>query len=123
MAQDVSKGRRTEIDFMNGHIVNMGREVGVATPMSAAIVSVVREIDAKQRNRRRTRWSWPFVAPEFDAVNRGATAVFPMYTAVVPSDLCANRTTSPNKTIRPSQCTCGWFFMIHEYELLKGRTR
>ena len=49
MAQDVSKGRRTEIDFMNGHIVNMGREVGVATPMSAAIVSVVREIDAKQR--------------------------------------------------------------------------
>ena len=49
MAQDVNKGRRTEIDFMNGHIVNMGREVGVATPMSAAIVSVVREIDAKQR--------------------------------------------------------------------------
>jgi len=51
MAQDANKGRRTEIDFMNGHIVNMGREVGVATPMSAAIVSVVREIDAKQRTQ------------------------------------------------------------------------
>jgi 2-dehydropantoate 2-reductase len=49
MAQDVLKGRRTEIDFMNGHIVNMGREVGVTTPASAAVVSVVREIDADQR--------------------------------------------------------------------------
>ena len=49
MAQDVLKGRRTEIDFMNGHIVNMGREVGVATPVSTAVVGVVREIDADQR--------------------------------------------------------------------------
>jgi 2-dehydropantoate 2-reductase len=49
MAQDVLKGRRTEIDFMNGHIVNMGREVGVATPVSAAVVGIVREIDADQR--------------------------------------------------------------------------
>jgi 2-dehydropantoate 2-reductase len=49
MAQDVLKGRKTEIDFMNGHIVSMGREVGVATPVSAAVVSVVREIDAGER--------------------------------------------------------------------------
>ncbi len=49
MAQDVLKGRRTEIDFMNGHIVSMGREVGVATPVSTAVVGVVREIDADRR--------------------------------------------------------------------------
>jgi 2-dehydropantoate 2-reductase len=49
MAQDVLKGRKTEIDFMNGHIVNMGREVGVATPASAAVLGVVREIDAGER--------------------------------------------------------------------------
>lgn len=49
MAQDVNKGRRTEIDFMNGHIVDMGREVGIATPVSAAVVGIVREIDAMQR--------------------------------------------------------------------------
>jgi len=49
MAQDVLKGRRTEIDFMNGHIVRMGREVGVDTPVSAAVVETVREIDADRR--------------------------------------------------------------------------
>jgi 2-dehydropantoate 2-reductase len=49
MAQDAIKGRRTEIDFMNGHIVNMGREVGMATPVSAAVVDIVREIDAEKR--------------------------------------------------------------------------
>ena len=49
MAQDVLKGRRTEIDFMNGHIINMGREVGVATPVSTVVVGIVREIDTDQR--------------------------------------------------------------------------
>ena len=49
MAQDAIKGRRTEIDFMNGHIVSMGREVGVETSVSAAVVGIVREIDAEKR--------------------------------------------------------------------------
>ena len=49
MAQDVIKGRPTEIDYMNGHVVTEGRERGVKTPVSAAIVSVVREIDAGTR--------------------------------------------------------------------------
>jgi 2-dehydropantoate 2-reductase len=45
MAQDVTKGRQTEIDYMNGHVVAQGREKGVPTPVSAAVVEVVREID------------------------------------------------------------------------------
>lgn len=45
MAQDVVKGRRTEIDFMNGHIVKEGRRVNVATPVNAAVLRVVKEID------------------------------------------------------------------------------
>lgn len=45
MAQDVTKGRRTEIEHMNGYIVRRGREVGVPTPVNAAIVEVVRGID------------------------------------------------------------------------------
>jgi 2-dehydropantoate 2-reductase len=49
MAQDVIKGRRSEIDFMNGHVVAMGREVGVATSVSAVVVSVVKELDAGTR--------------------------------------------------------------------------
>jgi len=49
MAQDVAKGRRTEIEQMNGHVVARGVELGVPTPLSAAVVSLVREIDAGTR--------------------------------------------------------------------------
>jgi 2-dehydropantoate 2-reductase len=49
MAQDVVKGRRTEIEYMNGFVVAKGKEVGAETPVSAAVVDIVREIDAKRR--------------------------------------------------------------------------
>ena len=39
--QDVMKRRRTEIDFLNGHVVAQGRSVGVPTPFNAAIVEAV----------------------------------------------------------------------------------
>jgi len=51
MAQDVHKGRPTEIDYMNGHVVAKGKDQGVPTPISAATVSVVREIDAGTRKQ------------------------------------------------------------------------
>jgi 2-dehydropantoate 2-reductase len=44
MAQDVVKGRLTEIDFMNGHVVRQGRDRGVATPVSAAVVEMMHEV-------------------------------------------------------------------------------
>lgn len=46
MAQDVVKGRRTEIEYMNGYTVQRGLEVGIPTPVSTAIVEVVKQIDA-----------------------------------------------------------------------------
>ncbi|MDA0770982.1 MAG: 2-dehydropantoate 2-reductase [Chloroflexi bacterium] len=46
MAQDVVKGRHTEIEYMNGYTVKRGLELGIATPVSAAIVDVVKQIDA-----------------------------------------------------------------------------
>jgi 2-dehydropantoate 2-reductase len=45
MAQDVSKGRRTEIEEMNGYVVARGRECGVPTPVSEAAVEMVRRIE------------------------------------------------------------------------------
>jgi 2-dehydropantoate 2-reductase len=51
MAQDVAKGRPTEIDYMNGFVVEKGREKGVPTPVSAAVVETVREIDRGQRKQ------------------------------------------------------------------------
>ena len=53
MAQDVTKGRRTEIDYMNGHVVAKGRERGVPTPVSAAVVDIMREIERARASRRR----------------------------------------------------------------------
>ncbi|HEY7650692.1 MAG TPA: ketopantoate reductase C-terminal domain-containing protein [Methylomirabilota bacterium] len=49
MAQDVTKGRTTEIDYMNGHVVAQGRERGVATPVSAAVVDVIHEVETGRR--------------------------------------------------------------------------
>ena len=51
MAQDVAKGRPTEIDGMNGFVVDKGRAAGVPTPVSAAVVETVREIDRGQRKQ------------------------------------------------------------------------
>jgi 2-dehydropantoate 2-reductase len=51
MAQDVAKGRPTEIDYMNGFVVEKGREAGVPTPVSAAVVETVGEIDRGQRKQ------------------------------------------------------------------------
>jgi len=49
MAQDILKGRPSEIDYMNGHVVAQGRSVGVPTPVSLATVAMVKEIEAGTR--------------------------------------------------------------------------
>lgn len=45
LLQDVIKGRRTEVDYLNGHIVALGQELGVATPMNAAITERVHAVE------------------------------------------------------------------------------
>jgi 2-dehydropantoate 2-reductase len=45
MAQDIIKGRRTEIEEMNGYVVARGRECGVPTPVSEAAVEAVRQVE------------------------------------------------------------------------------
>ncbi len=42
MLLDLSAGRRTEIDFINGKIVEYGRQAGVPTPYNAAMVALVK---------------------------------------------------------------------------------
>lgn len=44
--QDVMKGRRTEVDYLNGYVVHKGRDVGVPTPMNEAIVAVAKRVEA-----------------------------------------------------------------------------
>jgi len=42
MLQDVMKGRRTEIDYLNGYVVQQGQRLGVPTPVNQAVVTAVR---------------------------------------------------------------------------------
>lgn len=49
MLQDVIKGRRTEIEYMNGHVVRKGEELGVATPLNREMVRLVKEIENGDR--------------------------------------------------------------------------
>lgn len=42
MLQDVMKGRRTEIDYLNGYVSQQGKRLGVATPVNDAVVEAVR---------------------------------------------------------------------------------
>ena len=49
MLQSMDRGRRPEIDFMNGYVVVRGEEKGVLTPINAALTRMVNEIEAGQR--------------------------------------------------------------------------
>jgi 2-dehydropantoate 2-reductase len=42
MLQDVMKGRRTEIDYLNGYVSQQGKRLGVPTPVNDAVVAAVR---------------------------------------------------------------------------------
>jgi 2-dehydropantoate 2-reductase len=44
MLQDVMKGRRTEIDYLNGYVCSQGRKVGVETPTNDAVVERFRSL-------------------------------------------------------------------------------
>lgn len=56
LLQDVEKGRRTEIDHLNGRVVEVGRRVGVATPANAAVVTAVKLVEAGARASGAPGW-------------------------------------------------------------------
>ena len=45
MAQDIRKGRRTEIDAMNGYVARRGAEIGVPAPKNAKLAEIVTRIE------------------------------------------------------------------------------
>lgn len=50
-AQDLARGKPTEIDYLNGHVVKKGREVGVPTPTNLALQVAVKLREAGRENR------------------------------------------------------------------------
>jgi len=47
MRQDLLRGKRTEIDFMNGAVVARGRQLGVDCPVNAALASIIQTMEAR----------------------------------------------------------------------------
>jgi len=45
MLQDLERGRKTEIDFINGYVVASGNAAGLQVPMNAAITELVHQIE------------------------------------------------------------------------------
>ena len=44
-AQDIRKGRRTEIDYINGLVVQKGKEVGLSTPINEKITALIKRLE------------------------------------------------------------------------------
>ncbi len=53
LLQDVIRGRRTEIDFLNGAVSDHGQRVGVKTPFNDAVVAVVRGLGVGFKSDRK----------------------------------------------------------------------
>lgn len=46
-AQDLARGRRTEIDHLNGYVVRMGQQHGTPTPVNRTLHSLVKLLEAR----------------------------------------------------------------------------
>jgi 2-dehydropantoate 2-reductase len=42
----IKRGKSTEIDYLNGEIVNLGKEKGIPTPVNSLIVELVHQVEA-----------------------------------------------------------------------------
>jgi 2-dehydropantoate 2-reductase len=49
-AQDVLRGKRTEIDSLNGFIARKGRELGIATPVNQTLFALVKLLEQSQES-------------------------------------------------------------------------
>ena len=45
LLQDLTKGRRTEIHFLNGYVSDKGKRVGVPAPINQTLTSLVTRIE------------------------------------------------------------------------------
>src|SRR5262245_15786331 len=52
-AQDLARGKRTEIDSLNGYVARRGAELGVATPVNAMLHALVKLVEEAASAERR----------------------------------------------------------------------
>jgi 2-dehydropantoate 2-reductase len=47
MGQDVDKKKRTEIDAINGAVVRLAEEAGIATPVNTTLTALIKVLEAQ----------------------------------------------------------------------------
>lgn len=47
-AQDLARGKKSEIDYINGHIVQRGKALGIATPVNRTLHALVKLIEGRR---------------------------------------------------------------------------
>src|SRR6202046_4301728 len=52
-AQDLARGKRTEIDSLNGFVVRRGKELGIAAPTSLTLFALVKLLEDKAAEQQR----------------------------------------------------------------------
>ncbi|MHB8668845.1 MAG: ketopantoate reductase family protein [Burkholderiales bacterium] len=70
--QSLRRKRPTEIDYLNGEVVRLGRELGVATPLNAILVDMVHQVE-----RARPFWTLDALRAEIFAGTDAARAAAP----------------------------------------------
>ncbi|MDW6020472.1 ketopantoate reductase family protein [Mesorhizobium sp. BAC0120] len=48
-AQDVARGKKSEIDFLNGFVVRKGKDLGIPTPANQALYTMVKLVEEKTK--------------------------------------------------------------------------
>ena len=46
-AQDLARGKRSEIDHLNGYVLRQGEALGIATPVNRVLHTLVRALETK----------------------------------------------------------------------------
>jgi 2-dehydropantoate 2-reductase len=54
MRQDLMNGKRTEIDYMNGAVVALGRRLGIDCPVNAALVAIIKAMERREDRHGRS---------------------------------------------------------------------
>jgi 2-dehydropantoate 2-reductase len=49
MNQDLRRKRQTEIEAINGAIVRLGKELGIATPVNTTLTNLIKIAETKHR--------------------------------------------------------------------------
>jgi 2-dehydropantoate 2-reductase len=50
MAQDMFKGKKTEIDFISGAVVREGEKIGIITPVNQAMTYLVKALEETRQS-------------------------------------------------------------------------